>query len=77
MEVICCRSSDRNFLLEKSGRSPIAREVRLGFARCGNSPEDDPLGKFDFIKDLVEGRPVMDFGWCWGGSVDIGGDRSL
>ena len=31
-EVICCRSSDRDFLLEKSSRSPIAREVHLEFA---------------------------------------------
>ena len=77
MGVTCRRSSDRNFPLAKPDRNPIVGEVRLGFARCENFPEDDPLGKFDFMKDLVEGRPVMDFGWCWGGSANIGGDQSL
>ena len=31
-EVICYRSSDGDFLLEKSGKSLIARGVRLEFA---------------------------------------------
>ena len=75
--VTCCRSSDRNFLLAKLSRNLIVGEVRLGFARCGNSLEDDPLGKYDFMKDLVEGRSVMDFGWRWRGSTDIEGNRSL
>ena len=38
--VIYCRSSDGNFLLKKS----------------------------DFMKNLAEGRPAVDFGWRWGGS---------
>ena len=28
-EVICCRSLDEDFLLEKSDRSPIVRDVHL------------------------------------------------
>ena len=66
MEVTCRRSSDRNFSLAKPDRNLIVGEVRLEFVQCENSLEDDPLGKFGFMKDLVEGRPVMDFGWHWG-----------
>ena len=31
-EVICCRSLDGDFLLEKFGKSPVARRVCLEFA---------------------------------------------
>ena len=31
-KVIYCRSSDEDFLLEKSSKSPVARRARLGFA---------------------------------------------
>ena len=31
-KVICCRSSDGDFLLEKSGKSPVAKRVHLKFA---------------------------------------------
>ena len=67
-DTIYCRDSDEDFQLAKSDRSPIAREVCLGFAWRGSSSEDYPSKKSDFMRNLVEGRPVVDFGWHWGGS---------
>ena len=68
VRTICCRDSNKDFQLVKSDRSPIARKVHLGFAWCGSSSEDYPLKKSDFMRNLVEGRSVVDFGWHWGGS---------
>ena len=68
MRTICCRDSDEDFQLAKSDRSPIAREVCLGSAWRGSSSEDYPLEKSSFMRNLAEGRPMVDFGWRWGGS---------
>ena len=68
MRTIYCKDSDEDFQLAKFDRSPIAREVRLGFAWCGSSSEDYLSKKSDFMRNLVEGRSVADFGWRWGGS---------
>ena len=76
-EVICCRSLDGDFLLVKFGKGLVAREVRLGFARCRSSSEDYPSKKSGFMRNLMEGQPTVDLGWRWGGSADTGGDRPL
>ena len=47
--TICCRSSDGDFLLEKS----------------------------DFMRNPTESRPIVEFGWCCGGSSARGVLRTL
>ena len=71
-KVICCRSSDGDFLLEKSGRSPIAKEIHLKFAGYESLSEDCRSERSDFMRNPTEGHPTVEFGWCYGGS-SIGG----
>ena len=61
-EVICCRSPDRNFLLEKSDWSLIASEIRLKFIWCRSLSEDCSLERSGCIRNLIEGQPIAKFG---------------